>query len=402
MTHTQKKAGLGLAAFSMIAFVALGMPDGLLGVAWPSMRRSFGQELDALAVLLAGGTTGYLVSSFLNGWLMTRLGVGKLLGISSLLTALALLGYTISPWWPLMFFLAMLSGLGAGAIDAGLNAWVESHLDHKIMQWLHGSFGIGITLGPLIMTLGLAQTGSWHPGYLVVAVIQATLGLLFLLKAGMWDNAPKAEHWHAETDTNLAPLPFSKTLQNPRSWLSSFLFFVYVGIELGMGHWAFTWLVSVLGLSPDQAGLWTGAYWAAFTLGRFAGGFLSRHFKPLTMVWMSLALAALVTLTLASGIAGTWQIALLPALGLVIAPIFPSLVSSTSQRVGRQHAASTIGMQMSMAGLGVGVIPGLMGTLAKNFGLNIIPLLVFILSLVLLVLLALFRILPQASKEVAP
>lgn len=399
MKNTKIRASWGLAALSMVAFIALGMPDGLLGVAWPSMRKSFGQELDGLAILLAGGTTGYLISSFLNGWLLSRLGVGRLLGFSSILTAIALGAYTVAPWWPLMFFLAMLSGLGAGAIDAGLNSWVESHLEPRIMQWLHGSFGIGITLGPLIMTFGLANTGTWQPGYLVVACIQAVLGIVFLSRGGIWDNAPKAEHWHAETDTSLEPIPFRKTLQNPRSWLSSLLFFVYVGIELGMGHWAFTWIVSVLAMSTAEAGLWTGAYWAAFTIGRFAGGFLSHHFKPLTMVWISLGLASLVTLGLTTGIAGSRQILLLPALGLVIAPIFPALVSSTSQRVGRQHAASTIGMQMSMAGLGVGIIPGVIGTVAKNFGLTIIPLLVFALTLILLVLLSLFRVLPQAPRE---
>lgn len=373
MKTNSSNAARSLAILSFVAFIALGMPDGLLGVAWPSIRADFGQPLDSLGMLLFGATVGYLVASFSNGWLMARLGVGKLLGGSALLTGIALAGYTVAPAWPFMIPFALFAGLGAGGIDASLNAWVEAHLSPRVMQWLHASFGIGITAGPLIMTAGLARTGSWHPGYWVVAAIQLALGLVFLARAAVWDNAPKAPHYEAETADGTTAASFSETLRNPVAWASASLFFVYVGIELGMGHWAYTWLSTELALSATFAGVWTASYWASFTVGRIVAGVVAHRFTPATILRAAFVSVVVVTFLLAAVPVREVKIAGILLLGLVIAPIFPSMVSTTSLRVGREHAASTIGMQMAMAGLGVGVVPGLMGVVARNFGVNLIP-----------------------------
>lgn len=390
-----------LIILSFIAFIALGMPDGLLGVAWPSIRARFGLPLDALGTLLFSLTSGYLVASFSNGWLMSRLGVGKLLGGSAILTAAALTGYTVSPVWPLMLPFGFLAGLGAGGIDASLNSWVESHLSPRIMQWLHASFGVGITAGPLIMTAGIAQTGSWRTGYWIVAGAQLFLGLLFLSRVRVWDNAPKAPHYERETAAGAVPLPFSATVQNPVSWLSASLFFVYSGIELGMGYWAYTWLSTALALSATFAGLWTAGYWAAFTAGRIAAGMIAHRVPPIRLLSWALTAVVVVTLALAAIPVREVKIAGILMLGLVIAPIFPSMVSTTSLRVGRAHAGSTIGMQMAMAGLGVGLVPGLMGVIAKRFGLNLIPWMIALCAVILALITLAFRIRGTREEEQA-
>src|SRR5512137_2097508 len=169
------KPKAGLIALAFIAFIALGMPDGLMGVAWPSIRASFSLPLDALGWLLFAAVSGYLTSSFSSGPLITRFGVGKILTVSCALTGAGLIGYTLVPAWWMMVLLGVVAGLGAGAIDAGLNTYVAAHFGAGLMQWLHASYGIGVTLGPIIMTTALAVLNSWRAGYRVVGGFQLAL-----------------------------------------------------------------------------------------------------------------------------------------------------------------------------------------------------------------------------------
>lgn len=380
---SRARAPLALVILTFVAFVSLGMPDGLLGVAWPRMRLAFGQQLDALGLLLGSMTAGYLVSSFAVGWIMRRLGVGRLLGFSSLATAAALLAYTLVPWWFLVLPFGALAGLGAGAIDAGLNSYVEANFGEGLMQWLHASFGIGITMGPAIMTAGIALFDAWRPGYWIVAALQLILAGIFLVRHKQWDApaAPEASEKPAPAATPASQPAaqgrvdhsFGHTLRWWRSWVSALVFFLYCGVELGIGHWAYTILTEARQVEPGLAGLLVTLYWGMFTVGRILAGFAARRLGAMQLVWggMALALAGLglfawnpVPLV---GFAG------LALIGLAIAPIFPGLVSSTAQRVGDGHTASTIGMQMSFASLGVGILPGLYGSLAKIMELDIIP-----------------------------
>jgi len=386
-----QKQSIGLITLCFIAFIALGMPDGLLGVAWPSIRGTFQLPLDALGILLISSVTGYLISSFSNGYLMSKLGVGKLLAGSTAATGLALFGYTLSPAWAMFVVLGFFAGAGAGGIDASLNNWVEAHMSHRVMQWLHASFGIGITTGPLIMTAGLSQTGSWKLGYWIVGGAQLLLSLLFLTQARRWDGAPKAEHFDAQTSGGLELKSFAETLRYRRAWLSAFLFFIYSGIELGMGHWAYTWLTEGLSVSTALAGVWTAGYWGTFTVGRILGGFATQRFSPAALLQASLISTALTTLILALVPIAPLKIAAILILGFSIAPIFPSLISTTAHRVGREHAGNTIGMQMAFAGLGVGLLPGFMGFIGKQIGLFSIPWMLVLWASILIGLVVWFR-----------
>ena len=170
----------GILLLAYVAFISLGLPDGLLGVGWPSIRASFALPLDALGILLIATMAGYLASSFLSGLLVSRLGVGRLLAISCALTGAGLIGYTLAPAWWVMVCLGVIAGLGAGAIDAGLNTYVAANFGEGLMQWLHASFGIGVTLGPVIMTTGLNFFNTWRFGYTVVGVAQIALAVCFL------------------------------------------------------------------------------------------------------------------------------------------------------------------------------------------------------------------------------
>ncbi len=367
-----------------MAFIALGMPDGLLGVAWPSIRAGFSIPLDAMGMLLITATSGYLVSSFFSGRLIARLGVGRLLIASCALTGLALINYTLVPQWWMMVLLGIAAGLGAGAIDAGLNTYVAAHFNDGVMQWLHASYGIGVTLGPIIMTLALTSLNSWRTGYRIVGGFQLLLAVCFILTLHLWtrdEHPAEAEQSKRLTDFNS---PLSVTLRQPRVWLSMMLFFLYTGAEVTLGAWAYTLLTGSRGVPIQAAGLWAGSYWATFTIGRILAGLYTKRVGIKVIVIASLAGAF-------AGAALLWwnptdwaSLVAVALIGFAIAPIFPALVSGTSQRVGVHFAANTIGMQMAAAGLGAALIPGLVGVLARRIDLEIIPVSLTILFALLL------------------
>jgi len=373
ITKPLHRSKLGLIVLAYIAFISLGMPDGLFGVAWPSIREHFGLRLDSVGAFFFAGTTGYMLSSFFSGKVMARLGVGGTLALSCALTASALLGYTLVPSWWMMVALAIASGLGAGAIDAGLNTYVASHFGEGLMQWLHASFGVGVTLGPIIMTAGLTMFNSWQLGYQVVGTAQLLLAASFLLTMRMWrdDGAPHAP----EQERHLMDYrtPFRETLRQPAVWLNLLLFLLYTGAEMSFGSWTYSLLTLSRNVPVGVAGLWAGSYWAMFTVGRILAGLLARRFGMANLLKAGFLLASGGSLLLWWNPFPLASIIAVSVIGFAIAPIFPGLVSGTSARVGEQHAANTIGMQIAAAGLGGAVVPSLAGILAQNFSLEAIP-----------------------------
>jgi fucose permease len=381
---------LSLVLLAYVAFIALGMPDGLLGIAWPSMRADFSVPLDSLGMLLFAAVTGYMTSSFLSGTLIARMGVGKLLTVSCILTGTALFSYTLVPVWWMMVLLGVVAGLGAGAIDAGLNTYAAANFGEGLVQWLHASYGIGITIGPIIMTMALTNFDSWRVGYRIVGGFQFLMALSFAITLSWWnshDDAP-AESKPEKRLTDYKT-PMGETMRQPRVWLSVLLFFLYVGAEVSLGTWAYTLLTESRGVSTQMAGFWTGSYWATFTIGRILAGLYAKRIGIHTLVQGGVGLAFLGAVLL------WWhpfELANLLAVGLVgiaVAPIFPAMISGTSQRVGAHFAANTIGMQMAATGLGAAVIPSLIGVLARQFSLEVIPI---CLVLVFLGLFGLYRL----------
>lgn len=350
------------------------MPDGLLGIAWPSMRIDFGIPLDSLGMLLFASVTGYMTSSFLSGTLIARMGVGNLLTVSCLFTGSALVGYTLVPTWWMMVLLGVVAGLGAGAIDAGLNTYVAAHFGEGLMQWLHASYGIGVTIGPVIMTLALTTLNSWRIGYRVVGGFQFFMAISFLLTLAWW-NTQEEEPAEGKREKRLTEYktPMSKTIRQPKVWLSVLLFFLYVGAEISLGTWVYTLLTESRGVSPQAAGFWAGSFWATFTIGRVLAGLYAKRLGINVLVQGGIGLALIGAILL------WWQpfqlanLIAVALIGIAIAPIFPAMMSGTSQRVGAHFAANTIGMQMAATGLGGALVPSTLGVLARQFSLEIIP-----------------------------
>lgn len=360
-------------ALAFVAFVALGMPDGLLGVAWPSVRASFALPVDALGLLLLAGVAGYLTSSLFSGPIVARLGVGQVLAASCALTGIGLLGYSLAPFWWLMVLLGVLVGLGGGAIDASLNAFVAAHFSERVMQWLHASYGIGITLGPIIMTNALTVMNSWRAGYTMVGLFQWALAIGFFLTMSVWN---RIDTTHAVDETKpltLFKTPFRSTLSCPHVWWSTLLFFLYTGAEVTIGGWSYTLLVESRAMDSQVAGFCVAGYWATFTAGRFLAGFFAKPWGVHRLVFFSLPAALLCAMLLGWNLHPGVNGLAVVCIGFAVAPIFAALMSGTSDRVGRRHAANTIGLQMAAGSLGAAFIPSMVGMLARRISLEIIP-----------------------------
>ena len=241
------------------------------------------------------------------------------------------------------------------------------------MQWLHASFGVGVTLGPIIMTVALTQLNSWRIGYNIASGFQFALAACFLLTLGMWnqtDTPPEAQQAKRLTDYKT---PMSETVRQFGVWRSVLMFFLYTGAELSLGVWTYSLLTEARGVSAEVGGLWAGSYWATFTLGRIIAGLYAKRLGVDALVQGGVVSAILGSILLWWNPFGAASVIAVAVIGFALAPIFPSMISGTSQRVGEHFAANAIGMQISAAGLGAAIVPSLLGVLARQFSLEVIP-----------------------------
>jgi fucose permease len=380
----QQPASLLLVGLAYVGFISLGLPDGLLGVAWPSIRGFFHLPLDALGALLVTFTTGYLLSSCSSGRILARVNVGSLLALSCLATAVSLLGYALTPWWGIMVALGGLSGLGAGAIDAGVNTYVATRYSTRMMNWLHACYGIGATSGPVLMTSVLAAGLPWQWGYGLVGLGQLILALCFGLTRARWPAATVAYDTSAHSPLHTAPS--RSTLRLPVVWLGIAVFFLYTGIEAAAGTWTYSLFTEARAIPASTAGMWVSMYWGSLTAGRLVCGAVVSYvsvYMLLRLCIISVALGAtLIWLNVTSllGFVG------LTLIGLALAPIFPSLIATTPERLGQAHTANGVGLQIAAAVLGQSLLPGMMGILARHRSLEIVGPALLAAAIVLLVL----------------
>jgi fucose permease len=390
-TNTLPRATINLLALAYVAFIALGLPISLMGVAWPTLRTEFSLPLDALGLLFISSTVGYLISSFMIARLITRFGVGWLLIFSSLVSAVSLLSYALAPSWGFIIAMGAIGGFGSGVMDAGLNIYLASEYNESQMQWLHACFGVGATLSPLVMTASLTLFASWRAAYIFAGVLMVVMAASFLFTLSAWKRPRKLSLEAAGSEDAGRGLmdyqtPLWETLLRVVTWASILMFLLYTGAELTLGSWTYTLFTEGRGVGPQLAGLWAGGFWATFTIGRVLAGLYAHRIRLNTLMVGALALALIGAILFwwnpleLVGVAGVFLV------GFAMAPIFPGLVSSTSQRVSPRHAGNTIGIQISAAGLGGALLPSLAGFLAERISLETIPVMLSISLLGLLVL----------------
>jgi fucose permease len=363
----KSKSSLLLFVLAYAGFISIGLPDGLIGVAWPSIRGTFKLPVDALGVLLMTFTAGYLISSFSSGRMLTKFSLGALLSLSCLATAASLLGYALAPGWPVMVSFGALSGLGAGAIDAGLNTFAATRFSSRTINWLHASYGVGTTSGPLLMTGVMGAGLTWRWGYAIVGLGQLALAFCFALSRRSWEVGNDSAERPVEHSTTAS---INNTLRLPAVWLSIAVFFLYAGVEAAAGAWSYTLFTESRGVPMGTAGAWVSLYWGAFTIGRIVSGLAADKIPAKRLLRFSIAGMALgavllwLNLTAYSGFAG------LVFMGIAAAPIFPTLIATTPGRIGEIHTSNSVGFQIAAAALGLSLLPALVGLSAEEFGLE--------------------------------
>lgn len=377
-----------LLALIYLAFISLGLPDSLLGVAWPVMRVGWELPLDfagLIAIPISGST---ILSSLISGYTIRKLGTGKVVYISCLLTGGALLGFSLAPSYIWLLFLGIPLGLGAGSVDAALNNYVALHFKAHHMNWLHAFWGIGATVGPLIMSASLTTSSSWRGGYRTVAIIQLSLAVLFILFFPLWAKHKTQPSYNKaveveqhESAKKIRMLQVFK-IKGVMAAIATFMF--YVTAEMAVGLWGSTFLVEVKEVAAENAASWIALYYGGITLGRILAGFVSFKLNNIQMIRLGVGISLTGVILLLLPLP---EIMILPSLlliGLGFAPIFPAMIHETPNRFGSSVSQTVIGYQMGFGYMGSTIMTPLIGVLLRNIAVWIFPILILLCVLVVL------------------
>ncbi|WP_342422255.1 MFS transporter [Paenibacillus sp. FSL E2-0178] len=363
-----------------MAFISLGLPDSMLGAAWPIMRLDYGAPVETAGLLSMIVVAGTIISSLASSAVLKRLGTGMVTFISVAVTALALLGFSYSSSVVWLAVLALPLGLGAGSIDTGLNNYVATHYKAHHMSWLHCFWGIGAMLGPIIMSRYIAGGDSWRTGYFTVSMIQFALVVLLFISLPLWKRAgksssPQAEYVRNEPETVMAAEAASgNVLRIKGVKLAMITFLFYCGVEATVGLWGSSYLVNVKGVSAATAAAWVSLYYGGITAGRLITGFITFRFSNKELIRGGLVISMVGALVLALPLPAVFSLVAFILIGLGSAPIFPCMLHETPARFGQANSQKIMGYQMALAYTGGAFLPPLLGWVAARSSFMILPL----------------------------
>ncbi|WP_163194054.1 MFS transporter [Clostridium thermarum] len=361
-----------------LSFISLGLPDSLLGVSWPLLHLDINAPFEAaglISMVVAGGT---IVSSFVSGRVIKALGTGKIVFISCIMTAASLLGISFAPSLIWLILLAIPLGLGAGSVDAALNNYVALHYKSYHMSWLHCFWGVGASIGPIIMSRFISKGQSWRSGYLTVSIIQFVLVVILLSALPLWikaerdskNNESGSEEAADSTSVGQAAKKPLK-IKGVKLALVSFLF--YCGTESTMGLWGSSFLVNVKNISAATAASWVSLYYTGITVGRFISGFLTLKMSNRMMIRTGQTIALCGALLLLLPLPSIFSLFGFMLVGLGCAPIYPCMLHETPVRFGKENSQMLMGYQMSFAYTGSTFLPPLLGVIASRTSISIMP-----------------------------
>ena len=364
-----------------LVFISLGLPDTALGSAWPSIYPSLDVPVSYASILTIIVPICTIISSLNSDRLTKRFGTGKITVVSVLLSVIGLLGYSIcTEFWMICLF-AIPYGLGAGGIDSSINNYVANHYSSKHMNWLHAMWGIGATIGPLLMGYTLTNNGSWNKGYLLLGILQSIVLLILFLTLHLWKDNKKDE-----TISKEKPLTIRQTLMLKGALVLLLCFFCYSAVEQTVMLWCGTYLAIHLNISEELAASFSSLFIVGMTIGRIVSGFISVKLNEKRMIRLgsSLMLAGLFLMILNLGnIVSFIGICLL---GLGCAPIYPSIIHSIPLYFGKDKSQAIIGIQMAFAYLGVVLAPSLFGIIVEYISIYWLSVYLLIFTILMIVL----------------
>jgi len=353
-----------------LAFISLGLPDSLLGSAWPVMQNDLSVSMSSagiISVIISGGT---IISSLLSSKLINRFGTGKITFVSVAMTAVALLGFSASSSFIWLCVMSIPLGLGAGSIDTALNNFVALHYKAKHMSWLHCFWGVGATLGPVIMSSFIAKNNGWRQGYFTISVIQFCLVFVLFITLPFWKKLEKNDNEVVEEEQD-AQKTSSLKIPGVKLVLVSFAF--YCAIESTTGLWGSSYLVNYKGLTASEAAGWISLFYGGITVGRLLTGFLTMKFNNNTLIRLGQVICIMGAICLLLPLPIYFSMIGLILIGLGCAPIFPCMIHETPERFGKTASQSIMGLQMAFAYMGNTFMPPILGFIASKTSIIIFP-----------------------------
>lgn len=366
-----------------MAFISLGLPDSILGSAWPSMYGELQVAVSYAGIISMIISAGTIVSSLFSNRLIHKLGTGMVTAISVAMTAVALLGFSFSgSFWQLCLW-GIPYGLGAGSVDAALNAYVALNYKSRHMSWLHCFWGVGATLGPFMMGLCLTNGFRWNSGYQIIGVVQVVLVIGLILSLPLWKKKGESD----EEATVHKSLSLKETVKLPGAKPILIAFFCYCSLEATAGLWASSYMVLHKGIDPKTAAKWASLFYLGITLGRLVSGFITERVGNKNMVRLGQILALIGTIILIAPLGEGVVLVGLMFVGLGCAPIYPSLLHETPRNFGADQSQAIMGMQMASAYIGTTLMAPFFGILAANISITLYPMyiLVFIILMIIMV-----------------
>lgn len=383
-----------LLALIYLAFISLGLPDSLLGSAWPQMHLDLGAQLSMEGIISMLISCGTVISSLFSEKIIYKFGTGMISAVSTLLTAVALFGFSVSGNFYMLCFLAIPYGLGAGAIDAALNNYVALHFASRHMSWLHCFWGIGAAVGPYVMGVAMSLGKGWRGGYLAISVIQLVLTIVLFAALPLWKiNQEKNEESITEKKE---PKKLKEIFKIKGVAFVLIAFFCYCAVEQTTGLWASSYFVINRGLSNHTSASFVGLFYIGITGGRFLSGFIADKFGDKKMIRLGICgilIGVVFLLIPANQLFSSYKMLkeIFPLIGLGFvgfgcAPIYPSVIHATPDNFGKENSQAIIGIQMAFAYMGVIIMPALFGIISQYITIALFPIYIMLITLVMFIM----------------
>ena len=357
-----------------LAFISLGLPDSLLGSAWPTIYPQFNVPVSFAGIISFIISLGTIVSSLNSDRLTRKLGTGKVTALSVTLTAIALFGFSISGSFLSLCLWAIPYGLGAGSVDAALNNYVALHYKSKHMSWLHCMWGIGASTGPYIMGYVMTRGGTWNGGYRVISIIQLVLTAIILFSLPLWKKHPAQDSTQIGTEETKAKALTIKEVFAIKGVPQILLcFFCYCALENTTGLWASSYLTLYKGVSAEQAATFASMFYIGITIGRGISGFITFKLNDEQMIRLGQVFVGVGAITILLPFSATVSLVGFILVGLGCAPIYPSIIHSTPAHFGAENSQAIIGIQMAFAYIGSCVMPPVFGLIAEHLTVALLP-----------------------------
>ncbi len=355
-----------------ICFISLGLPDSLLGSAWPVLHAEMEVPVSFAGIISTTIFVGTILSSLYSNKLLHKFGAGKVTAVSIVLTAIGLFGFSISNRFWMLVLWAIPYGFGAGGVDAILNNYVALHYKAQHMSWLHCMWGVGASISPYIMSFSLVHLESWNYGYLFVAVIQTALSIVIFLSLPLWNKGIETND-DEKDDPPVKPLSFRDVFAIPGAFACFLTFFCYCSLELSTSLWACSYLVQKWSFSPEAAASFASMFYIGITLGRLVNGFLAMKLSDHFLIRTGIALITCGVLLLFVPLNNFFAWMAFAIIGLGCAPIYPCIIHMTPSVFGKDKSQAMIGMQMAFAYTGYLIMPTLFGAIAEYTSIAILP-----------------------------